>query len=60
MADKILKIQAFPSGATLIASEVGDTIGLEIGSNCIFLEARDMFEFIRFIKNIDLHFLEKG
>ncbi len=58
--DDIIEMKRLPSGATVISSEApDDTIGLEIGSNCIFFESSDLFEFIRFIKKVDTHFLRK-
>jgi len=59
MPDNIIEIRKLPSGSTAIATQAGDTIGLEIGSNCIFLEPGDLFEFIRLIKKVDLHFMKE-
>jgi len=44
MADEIIKMVPLPSGCTAIALETSaGTLGLEIGSGCIFLETDDLY-----------------
>jgi len=60
MSDNIIEIKKLPSGATAIISETsGDTVGIEVGSNCIFIESSDIFDFIRLVKAADKHFLRQ-
>ena len=58
MEDNILEMDKMPSGAVAILSKAsGSTVGIEIGTGCIFLEVEDLPDFLRLIKRFDLHLI---
>jgi len=59
MKDKIIEMKKLPSGATVIASEIKQGVGIEIGTGIILLEVDDIYSFGLFLKEIDKFFLRK-
>ena len=57
---KIIEMKKLPSGSTVIASDVEQGVGIEIGTGVIFLSEDDIFGFIQFLKNVDKYYLVKG
>ena len=60
MADKIIELIKLPSGATAIVSETSsDTMAIEIGTGTVFVDAQDLYNLIRLLKEVDGYFLKK-
>jgi len=59
MSDKIIKMQKLPSGATVIASETGQGVGIEVGTGVVFIDVDDVYTFGLFIKEIDKYYLRQ-
>ncbi len=58
--DKIIKAVKLPSKQKATAYETAsDGLGIEIGSGCIFMTTEDIYPFIRLMKEVDRHFLNK-
>ena len=59
MADKILKVKKLSESTVVVTETSQDTIGIEIGSGCIFMGVEDLYPFIRLMKEIDGYFFKK-
>ncbi len=59
MSDNILEIKSLPSGATAIASETEQGVGIEVGTGIIFIAVDDIYNFGLFLKKIDKYYLKR-
>lgn len=59
MKDKIIKIEKLQSGATAIILETKTGLAIEIGTGTVFMDAQDLYDFIRLLKETDKYFLKK-
>ena len=48
-----------PSGPTAIALETKTGLVIEVGTGTIFMDAQDLYDFIRLLKTTDKYYLKK-
>ena len=59
MPDKIIKIKKLSDSTVVVTEASADTIGIEIGSGCIFLSVEELYPLIRVMKEVDGYFLKR-